>query len=49
MSWWQVLILCWVFFMVGFATAALMSAARDDELIREHNREAMRSPGLTDD
>lgn len=49
MSWWQVLILCWVFYMAGFATAALMAAARDDELIREHNREAMRSAGLNDD
>lgn len=49
MSWWQVLILCWVCFMVGFATAALMSAARDDDLIREHNREALRSAGLNDD
>jgi hypothetical protein len=47
MSWWQVLILCWVCYMAGFATAALMAAARgdDDELIRE----AKRSPGLGDD
>jgi len=49
MSWWQVLILCWVCYLLGFATAALMSAARDDAEIREHNREALRSPGLTDD
>ena len=45
MSWWQVLILCWVCFMAGFAAAALMSAARDDEYIRE----ALRSAGLNDD
>lgn len=49
MSWWQVLVLCWVCFMAGFATAALMAAARDDELIREHNEEARRSAGLNDD
>ena len=46
MSWWQVLMLCWGCYMAGFATAALMAAARGyDELIRE----AQRSPGLTDD
>ena len=46
MSWWQILVLCWVCYMAGFATAALMSAARDDdELIRE----AKRSAGLNDD
>lgn len=49
MSWWQVLILCWACYMAGFATAALMAAARDDELIREHNLEAQRSAGLNDD
>lgn len=46
MSWWQILILCWVFYLAGFATAALMSAARDDD---ELMREALRAPGLTDD
>jgi hypothetical protein len=45
MSWWQVLLLCWVCYMAGFWTAALMAAARDDEFIRE----AQRSPGLGDD
>ena len=49
MSWWQVLILCWACYMAGFATAALMSAARDDELIREHNSEARRLAGLAND
>jgi hypothetical protein len=46
MSWWQVLILCWGCYMAGFVTAALMSAARDDD---ELMREAQRSPGLSDD
>jgi hypothetical protein len=45
MSWWQILLLCWVCYMAGFATAALMAAARDDELIRA----AGRSAGLNDD
>jgi hypothetical protein len=30
MSWWQVVILCWVCYLAGFATAALMQMARDD-------------------
>lgn len=30
MSWWQVLLLCWFFYMLGFGTAALMQMARDD-------------------
>lgn len=42
MSWWQVLLLCWIFYVLGFATAALMSAARDD---RPEDYKA----GLTDD
>jgi hypothetical protein len=29
-SWWQVLLLCWAFYMLGFITAALMAASRDD-------------------
>jgi hypothetical protein len=45
MSWRQVLLLCWVFYLVGFATAALMAAARDDA----ETHEALRSPGLNDD
>jgi hypothetical protein len=49
MSWWQVLILCWVFYLLGFGTAALMQIARDDADIHEHNREAVRSAGLNDD
>ena len=32
MSWWQVLILCWACYMAGFATAALMAAARDEPI-----------------
>jgi hypothetical protein len=49
MTWWQILLLCWFAYILGFITAALMAAARDDELLREHNREAMRSAGLNDD
>lgn len=45
MSWWQVLLLCWVFYMLGFLTAALMSAARDDQ--RPDDNEI--KVGLTDD
>jgi hypothetical protein len=47
MSWWQVLLLCWVCYMAGFVTAALMAAARDDQRFDEQldNLKA----GLTDD
>jgi hypothetical protein len=48
MSWWQVLLLCWLFYMLGFATAALMQIARDDDEFRERNHKAMRS-GVNDD
>jgi hypothetical protein len=30
MNAWQVLLLCWLCFMAGFFTAALMAAARDE-------------------
>jgi hypothetical protein len=29
-SWWQVLLLCWIFYVLGFATATLLVAARDN-------------------
>ena len=45
MSWWQIILLCWVCYMAGFATAALMAAARDVE----YTRDAVRSAGLNDD
>jgi len=45
MSWWQVLLLCWVCYMAGFFTAALMSAARNADEREEYTR----SVGLTDD
>ena len=43
MSWWQVLLLCWLFYVLGFGTAALMSAARDDRADEDIKA------GLTDD
>lgn len=45
MTWWQVLLLCWVFYMLGFGTAALMAAARDDQRPDDNEIKA----GLTDD
>lgn len=45
MSWWQVLLLCWVFYMLGFGTAALMAMARDDQRLDDNEIKA----GLTDD
>jgi hypothetical protein len=30
-TWWQILILCWLFFALGFGTAALMHIARSEE------------------
>jgi hypothetical protein len=30
MTWWQILLLCWVCYLAGFATAALMQMARSD-------------------
>jgi hypothetical protein len=29
MTWWQVLVLCWLCYFAGFFTAALMAAARE--------------------
>lgn len=46
MSWWQAVILGWLCYMAGFATAALMTMARDDD---EAITEARRSAGLNDD
>lgn len=37
------LLLLWGGFMLGFFLASVLSAARDDDLIREHNDEAVRS------
>jgi hypothetical protein len=34
-SWWQVFILCWLCFIAGFFTAALMAMARDPEERRD--------------
>lgn len=34
MTWWQILSLCWLFYLLGFATAALLQAARDDQKVR---------------
>jgi hypothetical protein len=48
MTWWQILLLCWVCYLAGFATAALMAAARDNDHINEHNEDAIRA-GLNDD
>lgn len=47
MSWWQVLLLCSVFYLLGFFTAALMAAARDNQRFDDQldNIKA----GLTDD
>lgn len=30
MTWWQILLLCWFCYFLGFLTAALMVMARDD-------------------
>lgn len=43
MSWWQILLLCWVCYLAGFATSALMTMARDGR--RDDDIKA----GLTDD
>lgn len=44
MSWWQILFLCWVCYMAGFATAALMTMARDpDDQVDQYRA------GLNDD
>lgn len=44
MSWWQILLLCWVCYLAGFATAALMVMARDDQREDDDIK-----AGLTDD
>ena len=45
MSWWQVLLLCWVCYILGFGTAALMAAARDNSDDQANDYRA----GLNDD
>lgn len=43
MTWWQILLLCWLCYIAGFFTAALMQMARFDD--RPDDIKA----GLTDD
>jgi predicted CDP-diglyceride synthetase/phosphatidate cytidylyltransferase len=35
MNWWQILLLCWFCYLVGFLTAALMAAAGRDQRVKD--------------
>lgn len=47
MSAWQIVGLCWICYVLGFFTAALMAAARDNQRFDDQLEDI--KAGLTDD